>query len=66
MDFRKNIHHAHSEPQGNGIEQKFNIEFITEDVNIPFIALSFENDDYKNDGIPDEGSSIYSFILGVG
>jgi len=62
MDWRKNIHHANDEPQGHGIEPKFNVEFVNEDVSIPFIALSFENDDYKDDGTPDEGSSIYSSI----
>lgn len=61
-DWRKNIHHADDEPQGHGIEPKFKVEFVNEDVSIPFVALSFENDDYKDDGTPDEGSSIYSSI----
>jgi hypothetical protein len=61
-DWRKNIHHADDEPQGHGIEPKFKVEFVNEDVNIPFVALSFENDDYKDDGTPDEGSSIYPSI----
>lgn len=61
-DWRKNIHHADDEPQGHGIEPKFKVEFIKESVNIPFVALSFENDDYKDDGTPDESSSIYSSI----
>lgn len=61
-DWRKNIHHATDDPQGLGIEPNFKVEFVNEDVNIPFIALSFENDDYKDDGTPDEGSSIYSSI----
>ena len=62
VDWRKNIHHADDEPQGHGIEPKFKVEFVNEDVNIPFVALSFENDDYKDDGTPDEGSSIYPSI----
>ena len=61
-DWRKNIHHADDESQGHGIEPDFKVEFEKEDVNIPFIALSFENDDYKDDGTADEGSSIYSSI----
>jgi len=61
-DWRKNIHYANVEPQGHGIEPKFKVEFVNEDVSIPFVALSFENDDYKDDGTPDEGSSIYSSI----
>lgn len=49
-DWKKNLHHADDEPQGNGIEPNFNIELVEEDVNIPFVALSFENDDYKENG----------------
>lgn len=62
MDWRKNIHHADDELNNQGIEPKFKVEFINEDVNIPFVALLFENNDYKEDGRPDEGSSIYSVI----
>ena len=36
------------------IEPKFLVEFVNEDVNIQFVALSIENDDYKDDGTPDE------------
>lgn len=49
-DWRKNLHHADDEPQGNGIEPNFKIELIKEDINLQFVALSFENDDYKEDG----------------
>lgn len=61
-DWRKNIHHTNDEPQGYGIEPKFKIKFVNEDVSIPFIALLFENNDYKDDGTPNQGSSIYSSI----
>jgi hypothetical protein len=61
-DWRKNIHHANDEPQGHGIEPNFNVEFVNESVNVPFIALSFENNDYNDNGTPNEGSSIYSSI----
>jgi len=61
-DWRKNIHHADDEPQGNGIEPHFKIELVNENVNIPFIALSFENNDYKYDGTPDEDPPIYYSI----
>lgn len=49
-DWRKNIHHADTEPQGNGIEPEFFVDYIVEDVNKPFIALSFINDDYDESG----------------
>lgn len=49
-DWRKHIHHADTEPQGNGIEPEFSVDYIVEDVNKPFIALSFINDDYDESG----------------
>lgn len=65
MDWRKNIFHSSEEPQGYGIEPHFTVDHINEDVNVPFIALSFNNDDYTSDGMPDEGSAIYSNIIHV-
>lgn len=58
MDWRKNLHHADDEPQGMGIEKDFAIEYHTEDVNIPFAGLVFENNDYETDGTPNYGASI--------
>ena len=58
MDWRKNLHHSDDEPQGMGIEKDFAIEYHTEDVNIPFAGLVFENDDYEIDGTPNYGASI--------
>lgn len=58
MDWRKNLHHADDMPQGNGIHKDFEVNYETEDVNIPFAALAFENDDYENDGTPNYGASI--------
>lgn len=58
VDWRKNLHNANDEPQGNGIEPKFAVVFMKEDVSMPFIALQFENDDYNEDGTPNEGGSI--------
>ena len=57
-DWRKNLHNADDEPNGIGIESQFKVEYIKEDVNKPFIALSFENDDYEKDGSPNYGASI--------
>lgn len=62
MDWRKNVHHADCEPQGHGIEPRFKVVFENEDVNIPFVALAFENEDYKEDGTPADDSSIYTSI----
>lgn len=63
-DWRKNVHYADDEPQGNGIYPDFEIEAITEeDANVPFIALSFVNEDYHENGAPNEESSIYSSIM---
>ena len=58
FDWRKNVHHADNEPQGMGIEKDFSVEYQTEDVNLPFAGLMFENDDYESDGTPNYGSSI--------
>ena len=49
-DWRKNLHHADEEPQGVGIEPDFKVTYETEDVNKPFAALGFKNDDYNEDG----------------
>ena len=49
-DWRKNMHHADIDPQGEGIVSKFKIEFISEDVNIPFVGLLYDNNDYTDDG----------------
>ena len=53
MDWRKNLYYADDEPQGMGIEKDFVVEYQTEDVNKPFIALMFEKD-----GSPNYGASI--------
>lgn len=58
FDYRKNLHHASDEPQSHGIESNFEINHETENVSIPFCALTFKNDDYQKDGSPHEGSSI--------
>jgi len=50
-DWRKHIHNADDEPNGIGIEPSFKVELIEGNgVPVPFIALSFENDDYDEDG----------------
>ena len=59
FDWRKNIHHADDEPIGKGVEPDFKVE-IEDAVPAPFVALSFENDDYNDDGTPDAGSSLYA------
>lgn len=61
-DWRKNAFNANDEPQGHGIDDDFTVELIDENVNTPFIALSFVNDDYSEDGEPNEGSLIYDVI----
>lgn len=50
FDHRKNTHHADVEPQGIGIEPNFDIEYHEEDVNMPFVGLTFNNDDYNDNG----------------
>lgn len=49
FDIRKNIHHADDIPQSNGIERDFKVEY-EEDGIPPFISLTFQNDDYNEDG----------------
>jgi len=43
MDWRKNLHYADDEGQGNGIDPNFKVEFLEKDVNKPFVALFFDN-----------------------
>lgn len=62
FDWRKNLHHADGDYQGNGIVSDFKVDIVSEDVNIPFVALSFKNDDYKEDGSANKGSCIYRSI----
>jgi hypothetical protein len=50
FDHRKNLHFADCEPTSAGIEPAFQIELISEDVTIPFVAISFINHDYTDDG----------------
>lgn len=61
-DWRKNTFHSDGDPCGDGIEPDFTVELVNEDVLIPFIALSFNNDDYIDGGEINEGSSLYSSI----
>ncbi len=58
VDWRKNLHHASDEYAGEGIMTEFNVEYIEEYVNKPFIAIQFINDDYQKDGSPNYGASI--------
>lgn len=60
MDWRKNLHHADDDFNGKGIEPHFEVMHLTkkDDVNKPFVALLFMNDDYNSDGTPDFDSSI--------
>ena len=62
-DWRKNAFNATDEGCGIGIEPKFSISVVNENVNKPFIALSFENDDYNEDCTPNQGSLIYAEIV---
>jgi hypothetical protein len=62
FDYKKNIHNADDEPQSFGVEPNFDVQFIKEDVNKPFIALVYDNDDYKEDGKPNNLSNIYFSI----
>lgn len=50
FDWRKNLYHADTEPQSNGIHSKFTVELEKEDVSEQFISLGFENNDYNKDG----------------
>lgn len=56
FDERRNLHNADSGPSGVGVHADFKVELydnVDEDdaVNTPqFIALSFTNDDYNEDG----------------
>jgi hypothetical protein len=58
FDWRKSLFNSDGEGNGIGIEPFFKVELINESVNIPFIALAFENDDYNEDGTVNDGSLI--------
>lgn len=64
FDYRKNCHHSDADDEGSGIgiQSDFNIDFVSENVNKPFIAISYENCDYDKDGGYNAGSSICASI----
>ena len=51
FDGRKNSHHSGEDPSGNsdGIYPDFKVELETDGIP-PFISLSFDNDDYSENG----------------
>lgn len=49
-DYRKNSFHADEDGSGRGIYPDFKIETLNKGVNIPFISLTFDNEDYTEDG----------------
>ena len=60
-DWRKNIFNADDDGNGIGIEPKFTVEYLNENVSTPFIAISFENDDYNDNGEPSEVSLLSDY-----
>lgn len=64
VDWNKNIFNADDEPQGEGIEPDFKVEYLDDfdGMTVPIIALSFENNDYNDDGTPNAGSLLYAQI----
>lgn len=50
-DLRKNIFYTDNEPQGEGIVPDFKVELVDVNVNTPFLALIFENDEYDEEGV---------------
>lgn len=51
VDWRKSLYHATCDPNGEGVEYFFKVEFIHIQENAkPFIGLSFANDDYDKYG----------------
>ena len=60
-DWRKNSFNAGDEPCGIGIVPEFKVEHHTENVERPFATLSFDNDDYTKEGLPDYGSRIMNY-----
>lgn len=64
FDWRKMAFNADGEPSTVGIHDDFTVEIETEEsgATIPFIALSFDNDDYTNDADVERGSLLYSVI----
>lgn len=54
FDWRKNLAHDDGDGTGVGVEPNFKIEMMSQDDvtddSKPFIALSFENDDYDDNG----------------
>ncbi len=62
FDWRKSIHNSSDEPNGIVIEDDFKVEII-KNYNSSFVALSFMNDDYTNDGDPNYASLLAASIL---
>ena len=51
FDWKMNLHRCDDEPISIGIQSEFKVEYQKESVNIPFISISYENDDYLDDGV---------------
>lgn len=51
-DWNKNIHYSDGSEEGTyeGIYPDFSVDYTTESVSIPFVALSFKNEDYTEFG----------------
>jgi hypothetical protein len=58
FDWRKNIYNSSEDQTGEGVHPHFEVSYETADVSKPFIALSFKNNDYKDDGMPDLDSAM--------
>ena len=61
FDFRKSIYNASTEPDSSGIYDDFEVNILNEDVSVPFVAISFVNDDYTHYGEPNLDSTIFNF-----
>lgn len=61
FDHRQNAWNCDADGSPIGIHLKFEIEVI-EDADRPFVGLSFDNDDYDENGFPDLGSSMATYI----
>lgn len=53
-DYRQNVHYANGDEEdpdnGIGIQDKFRVDHITENVNKPFVGLIIKNQDYDDVG----------------
>ena len=63
FDWRKSVREASSEPSSAGLYSDISVSHEEENVTQPFIAISFDNEDYTNQGDVAYGTMLEGFRL---